>query len=272
MSQTENTPPAFFKAPTVTPTPEVFKAVLVYQRAKDAFKATDAAFKRTKAGYLRKDDYAAHTEAARTFYRDAYEAWKTIHAWSNEVAVAHATSYYQSMVGCFLSFANDHTEACDTSFIKSVNAHIHNNGQHISCFFYLPCTPDMVDVAFGKRRYKASLRIGQTGIDSVDFYEIKENDKVSGFHDVSARMTYRDWAERFRHPLVKVSNDEMSPSSAQDYAELIKEAATLASALTDFNNLNIGEYDLHKHREDMIAEALTVRLGYFDEPRTPDAQ
>lgn len=272
MSQENTTPPAFFKVPAIIPTPEVFKAVLVYQRAKEAFQATTSVFKRTKAGYLRKDDIQAYTEAERVFYNDGAAAAATIHTWQSDVTANHSKAYYQSMVGAFLSFCNDHLEARDTAFIKASNGHIEANGQHVSCYFSLPCTPDYVDVAFGHRKYKARLRIGREGIESVDFYEVKEGDRVSGFQDVSARMKYRDWNERLRHPMVKVSNDEMSPTDAVAYADLIKEAATLASALTDFNNLYVCNYDIFAHKSDLIAEALTIRPGYFDAPNNPDAQ
>jgi hypothetical protein len=272
MSQSETTPPAFFKAPTINPTPEVFKAVLVYQRAKEAFNAADAAFKRTKAGYLREADMPARAAAQGKFYLDGHAAWKTIHDWHDEVTTLHSTVYFHSMVGAFLSFANDHLEARDTGFVKAVNAHIAANGQHVSALFGLPCTPDWVDVAFGSRRYKAALRIGREGIEAVDFYEVKDDNRVSGFHDVSARMKYRCYEERLRHPLVKVTNDEMPPSAAVDYADLIKEAATLASALTDFNNSVMSDYNLYQHRLDMVSDALTIRIGYFEEPVNPDAE
>jgi hypothetical protein len=270
MSEETNTPPAFFKAPAVTAPVEVLKALLVYQKAKGAYEAKESAFKRTKAGYIRESDMPAHADAQGIFYREANAAWMTIHKWADEVATLHATTYFQSLLAAFLDFANDHAEARKTKTIQAATGFIKDNGGHVSRLFTYNCSPDWVDVAFGSMRYKAAIRLENPVVNSVDFYEIQDGDRVSGFHDVSARMKYQQIDESLRHPLVKVSNEEFSPTNAESYADLIKEAATLASALSDFNNLHVGEYSLYEHRSELVNEALTIPLGDIDEPVNPD--
>lgn len=270
MSQETNTPPAFFKAPAVTAPVEVLKALLVYQKANGSFETASGAIKRTKAGRIREADMPAFADAQRAFYRDAHAAWKTIHVWADEVATLHATTYFQSLLSAFIGFAQNHEEARKTKTIQAVDFFLRKNGDHVSRLFTYNCSPDWVDVAFGSLRYKAAIRLEHPVVNSVDFYQIQDGGRVSGFHDVSARMRYQQIDERLRHPLVKVSNDEFSPTNAESYADLIKEAATLASALSDFNNLHVGQYNLYQHRSELVNEALTIPLGSVDEPVNPD--
>jgi hypothetical protein len=272
MSQSENTPPAFFKAPAVTAPSEVFKALLVYQRAQAIFQTTDAAFKRTKAGYLRKDDYPAHDEAQRAFYRDAHAAWKTIHDWADEVTLAHSSAYFKSLWATFIAAGIADPVVSQTAVFKAIKAHPDVDGD-VSRMFAMPCTPDWFDAFYGSRKFRIAIRLENPYVNSIDFYGVREDNRVSGFNDISARLHYRGYQDEHHKPVVRVSSEEGDPAALADYAAAIKDAGILATFIADFNNREVPmKYDLHRHRGDLIEQVLTVRPGSIDEPVNPDAK
>jgi hypothetical protein len=273
MSQTENTPPAFFKAPTVTPTAEVFKALLVYQRARDAFKESTAGIKRTKAGNLREADKDAYVEAERVFHRDGAGAYDVIHDWGNEVAEQFSGAYYQSLAEAFLAYANSREEAKATRTIQALNGLIAAEGRGIAGLFAGITVPEWVEVRFGTTGFKVALRLENPGVASIDFYELGADGRHSGFTDFSAKMHYKNYNDTLRNPMVKYASVECNPDEAENYADLVKEVAILARTLTCFNNNEVGvDYDIHRHRYDKIEEALTVRHSSITYPRNPDAE
>lgn len=267
------TPPAFFNVPTFTAPAEVLKALLVYQRAGAAHDEAQAAFKRTKAGRIKDADREAELEVQRTFYRDGHAAWKTIHDWMDECSVTYADVYYQGMMTAFLAYAGDHIFARDTKTIKGINDLIQERGGHVARLFAGHCTPHWVNVTFGDQKYMFLLRLNRAGIEAVEYYQQDEDGRPHGWYAVTGRLAYKHWEERFYKPQVRIQNEECSPSLAESLAEAIREAATMASLVTDFTN-NAGSvyFDYHEHRKGLLKEALTVSPADIDEPNNPDAE
>jgi hypothetical protein len=273
MSDTETTPPAFFKAPTFTAPAEVLKALLVYQRAEAAHDEAQSAFKRTKAGRIKDADREAELEVQRTFYRDAHASWKTIDDWIDECQVTYADVYYQGMMTAFLAYAGDHQFARYTKTIKGINDLIDERGGHIARLFAGHCTPHWVNVTFGDQKYMFLLRLNRAGVEAVEYYQQNDEGKPSGWPAVTGRLAYKHWEERFYKPQVRIANEECSPTEAESVADATREAAVMASLLADFtNNAGAMDFDYHEHKKGLIKEALTVSPAEIDEPNNPDAE
>jgi hypothetical protein len=273
MSDTETTPPAFFKAPTFTATAEVLKALLVYQKAEAAHDDAQSAFKRTKAGRIKDADREAELDVQRVFYRDGHAAWKTIDNWIDECQVKYADAYYQGMMPAFLAYASDHEFARNTKTIVAIKDYIEQRGGDVARLFGGHCTPHWVETTFAGEKYMFLVRLNRVGVESVEYYQQDAEGRPSGWPAVHARLNYKHWEELFYKPQVRIANEECSPTQAESIAEVIKDAATIASLLADFvNNAGAMGFDYHEHKKGLLKEALTVSPAEIGEPNNPDAE
>ena len=123
------------------------------------------------------------------------------------------------------------------------------------------------------RKFRIAIRLENPFVNSIDFYGVRDDNRVSGFNDISARLHYRGYQDEHHKPVVRVSSEEGDPIALADYADAIKDAGILATFIADFNNREVPmKYDLHRHRGDLIEQVLTVRPGSINEPTNPDAQ
>jgi hypothetical protein len=117
------------------------------------------------------------------------------------------------------------------------------------------------------------VRLNRVGVESVEYFQQDAEGRPTGWPAVHARLAYKHWEELFYKPQVRIANEECSPNQAESIAEVIKDAATIASLLADFvNNAGAMGFDYHEHKKGLLKEALTVSPSEIGEPNNPDAE